>query len=872
MKLFYEILKIVSILIISVIIILFSASVLMQNKVTGIILKSLNSNFATKLDAGSTRLSLLRKFPKASFELKNVLVHSSPDFDKNLFTGINTDTLLYAKSAWLDFRMTDLLKGEYTFERITIKSGRLNLYTDTGARYNYNVSKPRDKNSPAGKFSLNLNRINLSDVDVFYYDLNVRLTVKGNIKNGKFKSRITEKEIDFEGTSDVMYELFRLKDFSIRQPVAARVDVGVNRNPKGYFFRKSTMRIENWDFILNGYVGSDNYIDLIVTSSNIDISRTRNYIPAKYSEFASEFRPAGNLSLVYKVKGISSRSVDPNYNLTVSLKNGHIARVRSGLNIDRLSFDGYYSNGSKNSRATSSITISNFKSKFGSANYKGSFSITDFTRPSAVLDLKGPLYPAELKEFFNLRNIARTEGSIGIDINLSGPLEKKNKYTLSDIFGLNSRSEFSFNSFGIKLADKPVDLKSVSGKIIVAGSTSAREFRFNLNGQEIIMDCDLQNLPEWLAGFPVSLNGTASINASSIKPESFFGGSEAKAESSVKKAPLVLPDAVNLEVSFKIGSFIYKKFSAEKINGNLSLKPKIVNVRSLSLSSQEGKVTGNGLVVQHADKSFTGRGSFSVSGIDINKTFKSFSNFSQNFLKADNLAGSLSGSLTLILPVDSMLNPKMKSLTAEGKFVLIKGSLINFDPVKALSRFIELSELENIKFDKLENDFFIRDNHFYLPQMDIKSSAVDMSVNGEHSFDNEYQYHVKMLLSELLSNKARKNSNLSSEFGEVQDDGLGRTSVLLKITGKGEDVKVSYDMKAAGEQVKNNIKKEKQTLKTILNEEYGWYTRDTAPVAKKAPKKRFRVKWEGSDSTSAETEASRPKKENFIDKILKKKY
>ena len=143
-----------------------------------------------------------------------------------------------------------------------------------------------------------------------------------------------------------------------------------------------------------------------------------------------------------------------------------------------------------------------------------------------------------------------------------------------------------------------------------------------------------------------------------------------------------------------------------------------------------------------------------------------------------------------------MLNPQIKSLTAEGKYILVNGALINFDPVKELSSFIELSELENIHFEKLENDFFIRNNFLYIPQMDVKSSAADLSVNGKHSFDNDYEYHVKMLLSEILSKKRKKNKSNVTEFGVVEDDGLGRTSLLLKIVNKGEDVKVGYDIKA----------------------------------------------------------------------------
>jgi hypothetical protein len=247
------------------------------------------------------------------------------------------------------------------------------------------------------------------------------------------------------------------------------------------------------------------------------------------------------------------------------------------------------------------------------------------------------------------------------------------------------------------------------------------------------------------------------------------------------------------------------------------------------------------------------KGNFTVTNIDVNKAFTTFHNFGQSFLKAENIKGTLSGTLSLLFPLDTVLNFHINTLTAEGKYHLADGALINFDPVKQLSSFIALSELENINFEQLDNDFFIRNNWLYIPQMEVKSSAADLSVNGKHSFDNDYEYHVKILLSEILSRKRERNKSNVTEFGVVEDDGLGRTSLLLKIIGKGEVAKVSYDMKAAGTVVKNNIQKERQTLKTILNQEYGWYKNDSAVNQKPVEKKsRFKIKWEDGDTVASE--------------------
>jgi hypothetical protein len=128
-----------------------------------------------------------------------------------------------------------------------------------------------------------------------------------------------------------------------------------------------------------------------------------------------------------------------------------------------------------------------------------------------------------------------------------------------------------------------------------------------------------------------------------------------------------------------------------------------------------------------------------------------------------------------------------------------------------------------------------------------------------------------MLLSEILSKKRKKNKSNISEFGVVEDDGLSRTSLLLKIVNKGKDVKVGYDIKAAGNEIKNNIKAEKQTLKTILNQEYGWFKSDTATKQKPVEKSRFRITWDETDSVKSTPDPPVEKKESALKNFFKKK-
>jgi hypothetical protein len=848
MKLFLKIAKLFAILILIVSIILLSASFLLKDKVGFIILRSLNKNLSTKLEVGSYKLSFLRNFPNASLELKNVLVHSSSDFNPAAFRGINTDTLLAAHVVTVEFRLTDILKGIYTIERIGARSGKANFFTDTTGHVNYNISF-KHSTSGSEETLIDLKRINISEFNTYYNNQAIHLIISGAIKTGKLKSRISGDDIDFTSVTEMQIKNFQLYNFTIKKSIDAKLDISLQSSKSGILFRKGTLNIDNYDFGLDGFVSTDNMLDLKVTGHNLDITRIRNYLPEKYFRLVADYDPSGVVVINSRIKGQLNRISNPHIEINWQLRNGRIAYKKSNIILKDLSFAGRFSNGSENRNKTSSVSISDFKAKLGASEYTGSGTLKELNNPIIDLTLKGRVLPRELKEFFNIKDISTADGSVDVDLKLVNSKLLNKSLSLNNIIDLKPEASLIFNSFTIGFHDKKFLVSNITGNLMIKNSIEAENIQFNYKGQNIKLNGEFRNLPEWLTGRAVKMTARADVSFDRFIPEAFFNVTTDQGKSDHNKKAVNLPGDLVLDINFRIDSLSYKTFSSSKIEGILNYQSRTLIFKSLNMCSLNGMISGNGFFVQNNNKSLIFKGGFIVKNIDVNKAFTTFHNFGQSFLKAENIKGTLSGSLTLLLPLDSLLNYNLKTLTAEGKYHLVNGALINFDPVKQLSSFIELSELENISFVQLDNDFFIRNNFLYVPQMEIKSSAADLAVNGRHSFDNDYEYHVKILLSEILSKKRNKNGNKVTEFGVVEDDGLGRTSLLLKIIGKGDAAKVTYDMKAAGTEVKKNMKKEKQSLKTILNQEYGWYKNDST-LNKKTPEKksRFKITWEDSDN------------------------
>ena len=97
--------------------------------------------------------------------------------------------------------------------------------------------------------------------------------------------------------------------------------------------------------------------------------------------------------------------------------------------------------------------------------------------------------------------------------------------------------------------------------------------------------------------------------------------------------------------------------------------------------------------------------------------------------------------------------------------------------------------------------------------------------------------------------------------------------LLLKIENKGDEIKVSYDVKAAGSQIRNEMKKEMQSLKTILNEEYGWFSNDTTAPVKSSGSgtPRIKVTWEETDTAKLKSEEPPATRQDFKLKNLFRK-
>jgi hypothetical protein len=210
-------------------------------------------------------------------------------------------------------------------------------------------------------------------------------------------------------------------------------------------------------------------------------------------------------------------------------------------------------------------------------------------------------------------------------------------------------------------------------------------------------------------------------------------------------------------------------------------------------------------------------------------------------MKDENLRGIVTSNVQFAGVWSSNLKPDIPKMYALCDIKIENGELLNYAPMKGLSKFLKLSDLDDVKFATLNNHIEVKDRVVHIPAMEIKSSALNIIASGEHTFDNVIDYHIRLLLSQILSQKAKNAKKENEEFGVVEDDGLGRTNLYINVTGTVDNPVYTYDAKGVKAKLAVDYLKEKKNLKNILNDEFGWFKKDTS-VTNNRDKKKNEIK------------------------------
>ncbi len=830
-------------------------------EVKSFVIGELNKQLNTKVvvDPSHIHFSVLRHFPSASVEFDEVLLG---------------DTLAYAGSISLEFNLKDVFSKNYRINELSLSGLNVKIRIGKDGEDNFHFWK-KQADSTGNRFSFSLEKIKMNDVELSYVDLqrqsSVVLKIPKGTLSGKFSDKIYDLSSDLElAILDIESSgrvLMKDKKAELRSDLSVdsrsgiyTVSIGklklarMNLDVQGQVFYKKSKT--EYDKGVTEFDKGITELNLQLKGKDLDIVSLVSLLPESVREKMKPYSSEGTAYFEATVRGKSDETDFPEIDARFGVQKGEIMQKSSALKFRDVKIKGDYT-----SKGTGKLNLETFSGRLDQGELSGKGSLENFSHPELDLNLAANIDLGNFQKFLALDTIELLEGNALLKFEYKGGIPQgKNVqgFVEEDLSHIKTSGNLELSKVRLKFKNSKNVFDSVGGSF----EFNNRDIVVNnCNGRLMKSDFELSGLVTNMLPFLFSEKQNLTIEAR-LKCDKLdldeLLSDKAIGEKSDTAYLLKFSPYLHLNIKAKVGNLNFRRFDASQVNAHVVLEDRRMLIDPVSFKAMNGHVNGGGEIDARGTNRVVISGSVSLEKVDIGKLFGGLENFGQSTLTDKNLKGLLTSTIQFSSEWDAHLKVREDKIEAKAEVKIEKGELLMFAPLKAFSRFINLSELEDIKFATLENQIEIRNRMIYLPKMELKNNVLNLNCSGKHTFDNDIDYQISLKMRELLAKKAEKAKKENDEFAETEDDGLSRT-LFIAMTGTVDHPVFKYSRKGLLAKIKEDIKNEKHSLKGILRDEFGWFKKDSTlnkkPVQPQQKKSSgTKVKWDESGKDESKDE------------------
>lgn len=823
-----------------------------EDDVKIIIIKELNKHLNCKItvDPQNIDLTIIKSFPKCALEFKNILALESKDFKTQ-------DTLLYAKRLSLAFDVENLFNKNYTINKIELEDSKVNLKVDKLGNSNYIIWKTSDSSVTNDSLKFALEKIKLTNVFLSYKNTKMKIKISTKLNEVEFSGKFKDTEYILNTSGLAYIDLFQVQKVKYLNNNKLKFDIKLDVSGKTFKIIKSDTKINSTllnskgTFVINDSLVS---LDVIFKGSNLDISSTLSLLPENFQSKINDYESEGTFYAEGEChyKAGCPLALSANF----GIKQAYITYKINKTKLSNVNLEGSV----LINENRSSLKLNNIKANLKSNTFSGNVEITNFNDPYIKLNVEANTNLEELSAFYLIDTLQNISGSISLNANIECFINelKSNAFNPNIIASgsaklLNIKAQFKNSEKEINIPEGEVKLTNRNLEVI--------NLKLIKGNSDVKIVGEMPNFLGYLFDMKSNLTINSTVTSNAIELEDFIFSNNKNSNST----SVFIPSNLDLNLVVIIKKLTFQKFSAKQMSGSLLVKNQKVVVKGMTFLAMDGSISVNAF----ADASggdIRISGDCEVSKLNIKQLFFQLNNFGQTTLQDKHLKGFVTASIDFLGTWDTALNVDLNTINATSSLLIEQGELIGFKPLESLAKYIDLNELKHIKFSSLQSALEIKNKIITLPKTTIKSTALNMELWGKHTFDNQIDYHIQLLISELLAKKQRANKNFDEELSLIENDAENRRSVFILMTGSIDNPTIKYDRKGAKQKVKEDIQQEKQSIKQLLKEEFGLFKKDSIPTNKNNPLKsdqKFQIKI--GDADSKKDKPLQPKKKDTED-------
>lgn len=464
-------------------------------------LEKAKSEFTTKVEMGEVDLVFWKTFPNASLHFTDLYIEE---------TFPEKDTLIFARSVYLEFSLVDLFRGNYDIHSVDVEDAKCEMYRNIQGEDNWHFWK--EDNTDTSQFKLALQKVKLINTRMIYADYSNGLIVdfssEKSVSEGNFSGRQFELKADLAGR----LHRFESGDGSYAPDKNFKVQATINADTERevYTLKQCEISIERMAFIVNGMVNASekSAVDLNVTSDEIDLDELVESLSEEQRSSLSNYDPDGEVSLDISIKGETYGKKKPLIDVHGVIHDGSLKHRSSGTRLENLSCDMRYSSGSK----VDELRIAQIQCNLNEGFVKANGTILNLKNPELNIDVEAQIGMDGLRGFFALDTLEICQGQLTANAHVEGKvkyIESESAYDWRSLLtsgtakldnGLfrlkNSHCEFADVAAIILFDKRDATIQNLSGKV---------------NGSDFKLNGDLTNLIPYLSSTDEQLRLNANM-------------------------------------------------------------------------------------------------------------------------------------------------------------------------------------------------------------------------------------------------------------------------------------------------------------------------------------------------------------------------
>ena len=774
------------------------AVLLNENHWKSTALEKVNNELLTELSVRDVGVSIWREFPKVTVDLYDVILLGSVSH-----IGETADTLVKAQRLGVAFSLWDVLFGDPVIDALFIEGAVLHLKEHRNGTWNTDIlvtKKEVDVDE-----SLAISQIILREIEV------IASTIKEDryeckipdaiVKDGSFESSFSDFVIKKGPGSDRLLPLEGYVSTSYKIGEDGEVEVKINDAVINDLAFKGKAQIN---------AEGDEEWRIEIESDNIEIEELKSIWAEKDVFNGWNYDGAASISLNASPKKA---------NLAWSLSEGSfaISPRLTGLTLNttgNIQTSGVFDYSPRKSSVGLSVTNIQITSNGITVNAKA--ECADLKK--SPLKLSGSLKIDAQSSYASwVPKLQTTEMSAlpnNGEVTIDGRLKISSSGKIYDVL-----AEISSQKIEGALNASPYLIRNLEAEV-KGENLTIHSFDFDWNGNRGGLDGTLMGLEKWHEGG--ALKGTMNLKAESIVVDGILAWwGNFQPDNEVNTQATLLPLGSDVEIKVAVDRLYWDNLECRSLTSRMDLGASRLAIRNATGQGLQGNARVEGSLRPGGSGWILGL-SGTADHLSLPDLFKTYNNFGQTTLRSDHVQGAVSAAGNINLEWDLNGNWISDGLLSNLDVEINHGRLRNFEVFGEVADYLKdhrliaplvdpedlRGRLKDIEFAHIESSVIVVSSSTTIPYFNIQSSAMNVSLEGRHTFSGQIEYTLGFALRDLRDSR-------QVEFGDIEDDNLG-SIFFLAMDGTLEEPIYSYDREAHKSHRKKAISTELDRLRNSL--------------------------------------------------------